>query len=209
MATQRSLSETGTDEALLKRLRQGDSDAWRTLADAFRPGLRDLAAAELPLEIAGRADASDIVQQSLAEASEQIAPFQGSSLRELYGWLAAILNHNVSDVVRDHLFAQRRTVRAECHLDDSSRMGAGWDAVCAADQTPPSKAAARNEDAQLLSTALDGLPPRQRDAVRMRHLEGRPLTDIAAELGCNAQAAAAVIARGLRNLRQALQNIDE
>jgi DNA-directed RNA polymerase specialized sigma24 family protein len=43
----------------------------------------------------------------------------------------------------------------------------------------------------------------------MRHLEGRPLTDIAAELGCNAQAAAAVIARGLRNLRQALQNIDE
>jgi DNA-directed RNA polymerase specialized sigma24 family protein len=43
----------------------------------------------------------------------------------------------------------------------------------------------------------------------MRHLEGRPLADIAAVLGCNSQAAAAVIARGLRNLREALPDIDD
>jgi RNA polymerase sigma-70 factor (ECF subfamily) len=198
-----------SDAELLNRLRDGDGDAWRTLADTFRQPLRDLAAADLPVEITGRADASDIVQQTLAEASASMPNFHGTSLHELCGWLTSILSHNVGDAVRDHVLAQCRTVRAECHLDDPSRAGAGWDAFCAADQTPPSTAAVRNEDEELLSAALDGLPPRQRDAVRMRHLEGRPLADIAAVLGCNAQAAAAVIARGLRNLREALPDIDD
>ena len=196
------------DAALLDRLRRGNPEAWHSLAITFRQRLRDLAASALPAEVAGRADASDMVQQTLAEANESFTAFHGKSLSELFAWLAAILSHNVSDAVQRHVLAQRRSVKKELHFDDSSLIGAGWDGVCAADQTSPSLAATRLELRERLCSALENLPPRQREAVRLRHLDGRKLADIASELGCTRQAAAAVIARGLRGLRDALQHLD-
>lgn len=193
---------------LLDRLRRGDSEAWQDVAETFRQRLRNLAASALPAEVACRADASDMVQQSLAEANESLTAFRGNSLPELFDWLAAILSHNVTDAVRQHMLAKRRTVNAEHRLDNSSQIGAEWRRSCAADQTPPSAVAARNESHERLHTALEVLPPRQREAVRLRHLEGRPLADIAIELKCTRQAAAATIARGLRGLREALQDRD-
>jgi len=196
------------DAVLLDRLRRGDSEAWQDVADTFRQRLRNLAASALPAEISCRADASDMVQQSLVDANESLTAFRGNSLPELFDWLAAILSHNVTDAVRQHVLAKRRTVKAEHRLDDSSQMGAEWHRLCAADQTPPSTVAARNESHERLHTALEFLPPRQREAVRLRHLESRPLADIAIKLKCTPQAAAATIARGLRGLREALQERD-
>ena len=117
--------------ALLSQLRQGDSDAWHTVTDKFRQRLRDLAAATLPSDVACRADASDMVQQTLTEANASLAAFCGDSMPELFVWMAAILNHNVSDAVRRHLLAKRRTVKAECNLDDSSQSRPGWEGICA------------------------------------------------------------------------------
>jgi RNA polymerase sigma-70 factor (ECF subfamily) len=191
---------------LLLGLRQGNSDAWRALAATYRERLRDMAASALPDEVARRADASDIVQQTLTEVNESFASFRGATLPELFAWIAAILRHNVNDAVRQHVMAERRSVRSERCLENDS--GSGFDVVSAADQTSPSMAAARAEIQPRLEAALDRLPERQRKAVRMRHLEGRPLADIAEKLGCNPQAAAAVIARGLRALRDELKDLE-
>jgi RNA polymerase sigma-70 factor (ECF subfamily) len=62
--------------------------------------------------------------------------------------------------------------------------------------------AARNESLAALHASLQLLPPRQRQAIKLRHLEGRPIADIAAALGCTVAAAAATVARGLRTLRE-------
>jgi RNA polymerase sigma-70 factor (ECF subfamily) len=196
------------DASLLDRLRGGHSDAWCDVATAFRQQLRDLAASALPTGVACRADASDMVQLSLAEASQSFAAFRGNSLPELFDWLAAIVSHNVTDAIRQHVLAQRRTINAELRLDDSSQNRAAFDRLYTADHTPPSSAAARKESHERLSAALDRLPVRQRDAVRLRHLDGRSLPDIAIQLGCTQQAAAATIARGLRALRKALRETE-
>ena len=196
------------DAVLLDRLRRGDSQAWQDVAETFRQRLRNLAASALPAEVACRADASDVVQQSFAEANESFTSFRGNSLPELLDWLAAIVSNNVTDAIRQHVLAKRRTVKAEHRLDDSSQIGAEWHRICAADQTPPSAIVARNESHERLHAALELLPARQRAAVRLRHFEGRPLATIASELKCTRQAAAATIARGLRRLREALQDKD-
>ena len=203
-----SLDAISENAALLNRLRQGDSEAWSTVAVSFRQQLRALAAATLPAEVGCRTDASDMVQQTLVEANESFATFRGDSLAELFVWLAAILNHNVSDAVRHHLLARRRTVRVECRLNDSSHGSPGWEGVSAADQTSPSMAVSRGEAEMRLRDAIESLPPRQCQAVHMRHLEGRPLASIAAKLDCSVPAAAAVIARGLHALREVLRDVD-
>src|SRR5262249_30732556 len=125
------------DASLLDRLREGDSDAWHDVAAAFRQRLRDLAASALPAGVTCRAAASDMVQLSLAEASQSFAAFRGNSLPELFDWLATIVNNNVTDAIRQHVLAQRRTINAELHPDGSSQNGADLDRLCVADHTPP------------------------------------------------------------------------
>lgn len=194
------------ESGLLDRLRQGRPEAWQSVATLFRQKLRELAAASLPPEVACRADASDVVQQTFADATQSFEAFRGTTVSELLAWLTAVLNNNVTDVIRQHVLAQRRTVNAECQLNDSSRGNVNRSGLYIADQTPPSAVADRVESHDRLQAALQRLPARQCTAVRLRHLEGRPLVDIATELGCTNQAAAAIIARGLRSLRAALND---
>jgi RNA polymerase sigma-70 factor (ECF subfamily) len=195
------------DAAFVNQLRCGEAAAWDQLATTFRHRLRSAAALALPRDVACRADASDVVQQTLAEANQSFAEFRGNSLPELFEWLCAILDHNVKDTIREHLLAQRRSVKSEFRLDDSSEAHAKWNGFHESNITPPSEAAQRGELRERISTALNQLPARQHAAVRLRHLQGRPLDEIAAELECSKQAAAAIIARGLRGLRAALSDI--
>lgn len=194
--------------ALLDCLRQGCPDAWDRVSAILRPRLRALAASKLPPAVRRRIDPSDIVQETFAEASLGVANFGGSSVSQLFIWLAVILENNVTDALRQHILAQRRSVHFE-HAPDAteSRLDC-WPESCPADQTTPSMCAARNESLAALYGALDRLPPRQREAVRLRHLEGRPIADIAATLGCSIAAAAATVARGLRMLREQASDAD-
>lgn len=54
----------------------------------------------------------------------------------------------------------------------------------------------------VLNDALDGLPARRRDAVKLRVLRDLSYTEIAAQLGCSEQAARAHVSRGLRQLER-------
>lgn len=176
------------------------------LSIRFRQRLREIAAAALPPNLGGRTDASDMVQQTFADANHSFMDFRGTTMAQLFEWLNVILDHNIKDAIRRHVLAQRRSVRSERRLDGSSQITANWRNSIAANHTPPMAAADRDESQHQLLAALERLPPRQRAAVRLRHLEGKPLADIALELECSKQAAAAVIARGLRALRAVLHD---
>jgi RNA polymerase sigma-70 factor (ECF subfamily) len=196
-----------TDAAFMDQLRCGDAAAWHRLAVKFRQPLRHAAAVALPRDVVCRADASDVVQQTFSEANRSFADFRGHTMRELHDWLMAILDHNVRDAVREHVLAQRRSVKSERRLNDSSQARANPRGNLVAEVTPPILAAYRGELHERLHAALARLPERQQLAVRLRHLEGQPLDEIAAQLACTKQAAAAIIARGLRALRAVLGDI--
>jgi RNA polymerase sigma-70 factor (ECF subfamily) len=63
----------------------------------------------------------------------------------------------------------------------------------------------RGEEAVKLADALDRLPQDQRTAVRLRHLEGWSLAEIAEHLNRTPAAAAGLIKRGMEALRSNLQ----
>jgi RNA polymerase sigma-70 factor (ECF subfamily) len=71
--------------------------------------------------------------------------------------------------------------------------------------TTPSQAAMRNERAVLLAQAIEALPDDQREAVRLRHLKGFSLRQMAAKLGRSETAAAGLLKRGMRRLRSWFQ----
>jgi RNA polymerase sigma-70 factor (ECF subfamily) len=190
-------------DALLRQARQGDPQALGELLEAQRAALHSLARRQLQGPIAARVDASDVIQQTFLEAHRSFGQFAGRDGRELVAWLQGILDHKVALAIRDHAVLQKRSVRRERSLDDS-RAGAPLKQELDARHSSPSQKAIRGEEAERLARALAALPDDQREAVRLRHLEGWALADIARHLGRSPAATAGLIKRGMQALRRRL-----
>ena len=187
---------------LITRARSGDSTALGELLDKYRDQLRILADRDLSDRLQRRVDASDIVQQTFLIAHRCFEQFRGESDPELIAWLRQILNQNVQEAVRRHVHAQQRTISQEVSLQSAGTTSLPFDPP-ASDPTP-SRVVARSESASALQAALDSLPEDQRQAVRLKHIEGRPVAEIAQTLGKSEAAVAGLLRRGVVALRQKL-----
>jgi RNA polymerase sigma-70 factor (ECF subfamily) len=191
-------------DELLQRARRGDREALGRLLEAQRSALRRLAEGRLGERIEVRVDASDIIQQTFLEAHRSFQQFAGQDARELTAWLQGILDHKVAGAVRDHTLLLKRDVRRERSLDDSQGGDAPLKQQLDAGLSSPSEKAIRGEEERRLADALATLPADQREAVRLRHLEGWALADIARSLGRSPAATAGLIKRGMQALRRRL-----
>lgn len=188
---------TGWDHA-----KAGNEAARGALFERFRPYLRLLAERQLGERLGRRLDPSDIVQETFLEAHRDFKRFQGSSPAELAEWLRAILDHNLAQAIRDHALAAKRAIGREQSLADADGT-VQWLDPASADSSP-SQRAMRGENAVRLALALERLPADQREAVRLRHLEGWPLARIAERMDRSLVATAGLIKRGLQALREYL-----
>ncbi len=197
-----------TAEGLLEQALQGDRDALGRLLETQREELHRLAERQLGGRVAVRVDASDVIQQTFLEAYRSFPQFAGQGTQEWAAWLHSILNHKVAGAIRDHALLQKRTVGREQSLDDSRGGEAPLKQDLDAHGSSPSQKAIRGEEADRLSRALAALPDNQQEAVRLRHLEGWALADIARHLGRTPAATAGLIKRGMKALRRELHRGD-
>jgi RNA polymerase sigma-70 factor (ECF subfamily) len=193
----------GADE-LLQQARRGDREALGRLLEAQRAVLHRLAAGRLGERIEVRVNVSDIIQQTFLEAHRSFQQFAGRDARELAAWLQGILDHKVAGAVRDHTLLLKRDVRRERSMDDSRGGKGPLKQQLDAGISSPSEKAIREEEERRLTEALTALPADQREAVRLRHLEGWALADIARQLGRSPAATAGLIKRGMQTLRRRL-----
>jgi RNA polymerase sigma-70 factor (ECF subfamily) len=173
--------------------------------ERYREYLRTLARLQLDDRLRGKLDPSDVVQQTLLEAHRARDQLRGLGAAQLAAWLRRALANNLADEAR-RLGARIRDAGRERPLpqavDDSS---ARLEALLAAEHSSPSQQAVRQEDLLRLAEALARLPDDQRAALELHHLEGRTLAETAAVMGRSRSAVAALVFRGLRNLRQTLE----
>lgn len=169
----------------------------------YAPFLRLLAEQSIGAALRRREDASDIVQQTMIEATTAFAQFKGHSEPEFTGWLKQILRRNVANCVRDN-FAAKRDLRLERYLDQADTTATITWFQPAAHTSSPSVQLIRAERALELAHALESLPDEQRLAVRMRHVDGQSLQEISAALHKTPASVAGLIRRGVRRLREAL-----
>jgi len=170
----------------------------------YRHYLRLQARLQLDPRLCGKLDASDVVQQTLLEAVAKSGQFRGQSEGEYLAWLRRMLAHNLADALRGFRQARRDIAREQPldeALDNSSQRLARW----LADGSPqPSELAESDEKVARLAEALEQLPERQREAVVCQHWHGWPVAKIAAHLDCTALAVAGLLKRGLKQLRENL-----
>jgi RNA polymerase sigma-70 factor (ECF subfamily) len=198
------MNEAHFVNVLLEQARQGDREALGRLLEAQRAALHRLAERQLNGRIAVRVDASDIIQQTFLEAHRSFQQFAGFDAGQLAAWLEGILDHKIAGAIRDHALLQKRNVQRERSLDAFHQGMASLKQELDAGLSTPSQKAIRGEQEQSLMQALSVLPDDQREAVRLRHLEGWALADIARHLDRSPTATAGLIKRGMQALRRQL-----
>lgn len=177
--------------------------------ERFREYLCLLARAHLRPGHRSRVEASDIVQQTLLEAYGQREQFRGQSDGELAAWLKQILVHNLADALRGQERARRDVRREqplEAAIEDSFCRAEGW---LAAPDSSPSQQAMRIEQMLRLAECLATLPGDQREVVVMHHLQGWSLSQLAGHLQRSEAAVAGLLRRGLKSLREQMQDREE
>jgi RNA polymerase sigma-70 factor (ECF subfamily) len=184
---------------LLSRARAGDADAAGLLLEKYRPYLRLIAQRLLDQNLAARLDASDLVQQTCLSVLGRLPQFDGRDEAQFIAWLRTIHEHNIADAIREHLKTAKRAAGREVSLD-AEQLAAQLRA------SSPSQRVLVGENAARLAAALADLPEDQREAVRLRYLEGRSLAEIAERTGRSIVAAAGLVKRGLIQLRKTMGN---
>jgi RNA polymerase sigma-70 factor (ECF subfamily) len=174
--------------------------------EEFRDYLVMLARMRLGRVARNKVEASDVVQETMLEAHRKRDQFRGQTEAEMAGWLRQLLAYNLADAARAAGRAKRDVGRErslEAALAESSaRLGA----MLATQQSTPSKAVARHEDAVVLARSLTQLPEHQRQALVLRHCEGCSLDEISTHMGRTPDAVAGLLKRGLRQLRLLLED---
>src|SRR5258707_14411001 len=100
-------------EELLDQGRQGDAAAVDRLLALHREPLRRMIALRLDPALAGRLDASDVVQDVLLEASRRLQDYLRDPAMPFPLWLRHLAKDHVIDAHRRHRRAQRRSLDRE------------------------------------------------------------------------------------------------
>jgi RNA polymerase sigma-70 factor, ECF subfamily len=194
-------STSATMEKMIARARQ-DPQLLGELLQRYRPFLLLTLRRQIGPQLGVRCSASDVVQQTFADACRAFDKFDGTTEPQFSAWIKRITEHNLQDAIRNHVGAQGRTVDRERRLDDSdSTVSFQWKEP-KANQASASARLIQGEMALRLAAVLESLPEAQREAVCLRHLEGCTLEEIAKRLDRSLPAAMGLVKRGLQALRQ-------
>lgn len=172
--------------------------------ERFREYLRLLARLQLDPRLQAKIDLSGVVQQTLWEAHQASDRFPAEDGAQQAAWLRRILLNNLTDEVRKLDAKSRRLAREQSLEQLLEASSARLEALLKADQSSPSARAVRQERVARLAEALARLPEAQRRAVELHHLQGQPLAEVAVTLGRSREAAAGLVYRGLKKLRDLL-----
>jgi RNA polymerase sigma-70 factor (ECF subfamily) len=172
--------------------------------ERFRDYLHLLARLQLDARWQGKVDLSGVVQQTLLEAHRAWQQLRQWDEPRQAAWLRQALGHNLADEVRK-LAAGRRGATLERSLDQAlEESSSRLEAWLADEQSSPSMRAERNEQLLALASALARLAPDQRQAVELRHLHGSTLDEVARRMDRSKEAVAKLLYRGLKRLRELL-----
>jgi RNA polymerase sigma-70 factor (ECF subfamily) len=188
------------DADLLDRLRSGDEQAFVVLVGRYRDAMLRLASGYVP----SRAVAEEVVQDTWVGVLRGLSGFEGrSSVRT---WVFRILVNRA----RTAGTRERRSVAIEDMepVVDQSRfdLSGGWTSPPEAwiEQIDDRVAAAKMVGR--LRLAIEDLPPRQREVVTLRDIEGLSSDDVCGVLAITDANQRVLLHRGRSKLRQILES---
>ncbi len=181
-----------SDAAVVRRVREGDRDAFRALVERHSHALFRLA-----YRVTGNEhDADDVVQETFLRAFRHLNRFKPEG--SFAAWL-----HRIALNCSINLLHQRPPQVETTHVCPPLATDA-YDCL-AATTLPPDRAAIHAELQQGVQAALGRLSAGERAAFVLRHFEGESIEEISAALGVGRNAAKQYVFRGVQKVRRELE----
>lgn len=196
----------GTQELILAA-REGDAGAVNRLLSRHRDAIHRLIELRMDRAIAGRVDASDIVQDTLVEASRRLKQYLANPEMPFHLWIRQIARDRLIDAHRRHRAAERRSVDREQPLAERgspSQSSLFLFQQLEAQGVTPASQAIRKELELRFAAALEEMEEIDREILLMRHFEQLTNQEAATALGLTEPAASMRYLRALRRLRALL-----
>lgn len=174
----------------------------RLLMQMERP-LRKMAEQENSPLLRPKIGDSDLVQESLLDASRSFGRFQGTTADELTAWMRQILLNNLSHHRRSYLGTEKRDVLREepwPRADSDSDTGS----VIAGNLTEPHEEVSASEEYQLVQAALKRLPEEFQQVLRWRFQNGHTVAQIAEKLNRSLSSTKKLLARAAQHFDREL-----
>jgi RNA polymerase sigma-70 factor (ECF subfamily) len=189
-----------TDAELLARLRNGDEAAFVSLVSRYNPSLLRVARTYVP----SPALAEDAVQETWIGVLRGLDNFEGRS--SVKTWIFRVLINRARTVgTREPRFLP---LPGDEPAVDRRRFDAGgaWAKPLDSWESEADDRMVAASWTQALSAALDGLPPRQREVVLLRDVEGLSGMEVCDLLGLTEINQRVLLHRGRSSLRSALES---
>jgi RNA polymerase sigma-70 factor, ECF subfamily len=199
----------GSDDLLqlLQSAADGNQPALGELLDRYRARLRHMVRLRMDRRVRARVDASDVIQDTFAEAARRLNDYLKNPSVTFFVWLRYLAAQQLQMLHRHHLGVQARDARREVALFGGG-LPEAKSAVLAAQLlarlTSPSMAAARAEMKVNLLAALDAMDPTDREVLALRHFEQLSNAETAQVLGISTTAACNRYVRALERFRPIL-----
>ncbi len=194
------------DNDLARRVQEGDVDALGEFIIDRRPQLLAYIYRQLSDALRRKIEPDDLLQEVSAEAVRSLHSIDLSE-RDPFSWLCQVAQRRIIDAHRKHFGAQKRDAGREISIDSPSSSGTGGGGMVnllVASMTTASAAFSRDQKEFKMLAAISTLPEEQREALRLRYIEGLPSKEIAKQLGKSDGAVRVMLTRSLSKLEALL-----
>jgi RNA polymerase sigma-70 factor (subfamily 1) len=190
---------------LVERVRKHDAGALAEFLCASQRPLLAFIDRQVGAALRRKIEIEDVFQEVSAEALRAL-PEADLTERDPFGWLCQIAERRIIDAHRRFFGAQKRDAGREVPLGSpgGDTQHAAIIDLLVASMTTASQIVSRNAREVKLYSGLASLPEDQREALRLRYLEGLPSKEIAARLGKTDGAVRVMLTRALGRLQQIL-----
>lgn len=185
---------------LLRRVREGDGEAFRSLFDRHLADLEGRVRHLVPANLRRKVSVSDVVQETRITAYSRCGEFDPRGAGALRGWLLRIAELKAREALRRHGGTAKRAAGREV-----TRGGRPATEDFPADAGTPSEHAMAAETRLAVRRALDALPEDYREVLRLTRFEGLSLGQAAGRMGRSREAVKKLHGRAMVRLARLLE----
>jgi RNA polymerase sigma-70 factor (ECF subfamily) len=199
-------------DALSAMVLSGDPVALGQLFEAYREKLRKMIAFRLAVQLQGRVDPSDVLQEAFIDMVKRLPELSGKGDLPVLVWLRLVVLEKLCAMHRMHFAAQKRDVRRDVsihnYLNDSNTQLRLADALID-ELSSIDRQAIQTEEREKLHAIIAEMDPMDREVIAMRIFEDLSNNETAIVLGITKQAASRRFISAIQRLRTQIQSFGE
>ena len=198
-------------ESALARAIKGDRGSLVELLESLAPALRARLEGKIPATLRVAVEADDVLQVTYIEVVGRIGQFKTGGLSGFRAWVNRVAENNLLDAIRAATAAKRPDPAKRAHTPRNAEDSAATliEVLAGESKATPSRFVARGEAVLAMERMLATLPADYAKVIRLYDLAGRPVEEVAKEMGRSTGAVFMLRARAHDRLREAMGDEDK